>query len=114
MRSLGPEMWIWSLRRGSAWLSGISEIMDIRELERTRKPIRALTIFSPVSGYVMQKTALQGLKVMPGDNLYDIVDLSTVWVLADIYEVNRSIRQAWSAGKHQLWRINPEKPGAGV
>ena len=61
---------------------------DIRELERTRKPIRALTIFSPVSGYVMQKTAFQGLKIMPGDNLYDIVDLSTVWVQADIYEVN--------------------------
>jgi membrane fusion protein, copper/silver efflux system len=61
---------------------------DIRELERTRKPIRALTIFAPVSGYVTQKTAFQGLKIMPGDNLYDIVDLSTVWVLADIYEVN--------------------------
>ena len=61
---------------------------DIRELERTRKPIRALTIFSPVSGYVTQKTAFQGLKIMPGDNLYDIVDLSTVWVLADVYEVN--------------------------
>ncbi len=63
---------------------------DIRELERTRKPIRALTIFSPVSGYVMQKAAFQGLKIMPGDNLYDIVDLSTVWVQSDIYEVNLS------------------------
>ena len=92
---------------------------DIRELERTRKPIRALTIFSPVSGYVMQKTALQGLKVMPADNLYDIVDLSTVWVLADIYEVNASfvrlgqpasISLAYQPGK--TWRgrvtfINP-------
>jgi membrane fusion protein, copper/silver efflux system len=61
---------------------------DIRELERTRKPVRAVTIFSPVSGYVTAKTALQGLKVTPADNLYDIVDLSTVWVLADIYEAN--------------------------
>ena len=92
---------------------------DIRELERTRKPIRALTIFSPVSGFVMQKTALQGLKAMPADNLYDIVDLSTVWVLADIYEVNvsfvrlgqpASISLAYQPGK--TWRgrvtfINP-------
>ncbi len=61
---------------------------QIRELERTRKPLRALTINSPVSGYVTAKKALQGLRVMPGDNLYDIVDLSTIWVQADVYEVN--------------------------
>jgi membrane fusion protein, copper/silver efflux system len=92
---------------------------DIRELERTGKAIRALTIYAPVSGYVLQKTALQGLKVMPADNLYDIVDLSTVWVLADIYEVNlslvrlgqpASITLAYQPGK--TWRgrvafINP-------
>jgi Cu(I)/Ag(I) efflux system membrane fusion protein len=84
---------------------------DIQELERTRKPMRALTIFSPVSGYVTAKTALQGLKVIPGDHLYDIVDLSTVWVLADIYEVNlpfvrigqpASISLAYHPGK--TWR----------
>jgi membrane fusion protein, copper/silver efflux system len=92
---------------------------DIRELERTRKPIRALTIFSPVSGYVTEKTAFQGLKAIPGDNLYDIVDLSTVWVLADIYEASlpfvrlgqpASISLAYQPGK--TWRgrvtfINP-------
>jgi membrane fusion protein, copper/silver efflux system len=61
---------------------------EIRDLERTRKPSRALTIFSPASGYVTSKTAVHGLKVTPADNLYDIVDLSVVWVLADIYEVN--------------------------
>ena len=59
---------------------------EIREIERTRKPIRALTITAPVSGYVTAKTALHGLKVSPADDLYDIVDLSTVWILADIYE----------------------------
>jgi membrane fusion protein, copper/silver efflux system len=59
---------------------------DIEELERTRKPVRALTILSPYSGYVIAKTAEQGLKVMPADNLFDIVDLSTVWVVADVYE----------------------------
>jgi membrane fusion protein, copper/silver efflux system len=64
------------------------EEKDVRELEKTRKPIRALTIFSPVSGHVTEKAAFQGLKVSPGDNLYDIVDLSAVWVMADIYEVN--------------------------
>jgi Cu(I)/Ag(I) efflux system membrane fusion protein len=92
---------------------------DIHELEKTRKPVRALTIFSPASGYVTSKTAVHGLKVMPGDNLYDIVDLSTVWVLADVYEVNlpfvnvglpASMTLAYRPGK--TWRgrvtfINP-------
>jgi RND family efflux transporter MFP subunit len=61
---------------------------EIERLERTREPIRALTIDSPVTGFVMAKTAVEGLRVMPGDTLYDIVDLSTVWVEADVYEVN--------------------------
>jgi multidrug efflux pump subunit AcrA (membrane-fusion protein) len=61
---------------------------QIAELERTGRPIKALTIYSPVSGFVTAKTALQGMRVMPSDNLYDIIDLSWVWVLADVYEVN--------------------------
>jgi membrane fusion protein, copper/silver efflux system len=63
---------------------------QIRELEKSRKPLRALTIFSPVSGYVLIKTVVHGMRIMPGQDLYDIVDLSTVWILADVYEVNLS------------------------
>lgn len=74
-----------ALQRLSLWDVGEE---DIRRLEKTRKPLRDLTIYSPISGYVIQKTALMGLKVTPADNLYDIVDLSTVWVLADVYEMN--------------------------
>lgn len=59
---------------------------QIEKIAQTGKPIRTLTISSPVSGYVLQKTALQGMRVMPGEKLLDIVDLSTVWVVADIYE----------------------------
>ncbi len=59
---------------------------QIKKVEGTGQPIKTLTLYSPVSGYVTQKTAIQGMKVMPGDKLFDIVDLSSVWVLADIYE----------------------------
>jgi len=59
---------------------------QIKVIEETARPIRTLTINSPVEGYVIQKPALQGMKVMPGDKLFDIADLSTVWVIADIYE----------------------------
>jgi Cu(I)/Ag(I) efflux system membrane fusion protein len=39
-----------------------------------------------LTGFVIKKDALQGMKVMPDKELYTITDLSTVWVNADIYE----------------------------
>jgi Cu(I)/Ag(I) efflux system membrane fusion protein len=39
-----------------------------------------------VDGTVVQKNAIQGMRVMPGDKLFDIADLSTVWITADLYE----------------------------
>jgi Cu(I)/Ag(I) efflux system membrane fusion protein len=45
-----------------------------------------MTINSPASGYVFQKPVFKGTRVAPGEKIFDIVDLSTVWVLADIYE----------------------------
>jgi len=59
---------------------------QIKKIETTGKPIRTLTIYSPVSGYVLQKMAIQGMRVMPGEKLFDVVDLSSVWVVSDIYE----------------------------
>ena len=59
---------------------------QIRKIEETGKPVRTLTLYSPVSGFVTQKMAVQGMKVMPGEKLFDIADLSTLWVIADIYE----------------------------
>ncbi len=59
---------------------------QIERIEQTGKPVRTLTIYSPVSGYVVQKAALQGMRVGPGDKLFDIADLSTVWILSDIFE----------------------------
>jgi len=59
---------------------------EIKRIEESGKPVRTLTIYSPVGGYVVEKSALRGMRVMPGEKLFDIADLSTVWVLADIYE----------------------------
>ncbi len=59
---------------------------QIKKVEETGKPIRTLTLYSPVRGYVVQKAALQGMKVAPGEKIFDIADLSTVWIIADIYE----------------------------
>jgi Cu(I)/Ag(I) efflux system membrane fusion protein len=59
---------------------------EIRKLDETREPTRLMTVRSPASGYVYQKPAFRGTRVSPGDKILDIVDLSTVWVLADLYE----------------------------
>jgi Cu(I)/Ag(I) efflux system membrane fusion protein len=59
---------------------------QIAKIEQTGTPIRTLTIASPVSGSVLQKPALQGMRVMAGEKLLDLIDLSTVWIVADIYE----------------------------
>ncbi len=59
---------------------------QIAELERTGQPTKTLTLVSPINGFVIEKMALQGMRVEPSMVLYKIADLSTVWVYADIYE----------------------------
>jgi RND family efflux transporter MFP subunit len=61
---------------------------QIALIEKNREPIRALMVYAPVSGIVTAKTAVQGNRVMPADTLYDITDLSSLWVMADLYEIN--------------------------
>jgi membrane fusion protein, copper/silver efflux system len=59
---------------------------QIAQLERTRKPILATTIVSPVSGVVTKKLAVEQQYVLQGQALLEVADLSTVWVEADVYE----------------------------
>lgn len=59
---------------------------QITQLERTGKPIKAVPLYSPASGFVLTRNAYIKQRVMPDSELYSIADLSTVWVIADIYE----------------------------
>lgn len=59
---------------------------QIRTIEKTGRPIRTLTLYSPVNGSVVQKMAILGMRAMPGEKLFDIANLSNLWVIADIYE----------------------------
>lgn len=59
---------------------------EIRALEEKRQAPDVVTFRSPVSGFVIEKTALQGMHVMPGQMLYKVANLSTVWIEADVYE----------------------------
>lgn len=59
---------------------------ELQALSRNGQTRRALTLRSPVSGIVIEKKALQGMRFSPGDTLYQIADLSSVWVIADLNE----------------------------
>ncbi|MFA4915785.1 MAG: efflux RND transporter periplasmic adaptor subunit [Syntrophales bacterium] len=81
---------------------------QIKKIEESGKPIRTLTLYSPVSGYIIEKTALQGMRVMPGEKLFDVADLSTVWVIADIYEYDLPLVKVGVPAKIKL-NYSPEK-----
>ena len=59
---------------------------EIRALDETRRAPDVVMFRSPVTGFVIEKAALQGMHVTLGQTLYKVADLSTVWVEADVYE----------------------------
>jgi Cu(I)/Ag(I) efflux system membrane fusion protein len=59
---------------------------QIAELEKTRKSQEILTLQSPFKGIVQDIPVDQGRRVMTGDHLVDIANLSVVWVWAQFYE----------------------------
>lgn len=59
---------------------------QIEELEKTGKPGTDMTVYAPLDGIVLEKMVLDGGYITPGMNLYKIADLSTIWVIADVYE----------------------------
>jgi Cu(I)/Ag(I) efflux system membrane fusion protein len=59
---------------------------QLETLARTGEATRTVTFRSPATGVVMEKKAVSGMRFMPGEMLYQIADLSQVWVLADVNE----------------------------
>ena len=59
---------------------------QIDEVGRTGKPIENLTVYAPASGYVTERNAFLKQHVTSDTVLYTLADLSSVWVLADVFE----------------------------
>jgi Cu(I)/Ag(I) efflux system membrane fusion protein len=72
-----------ALKRLRNW--DISEA-QLHRLQIDGKATRTLTLYSPENGFVLEKTAVQGMRFMPGEPLFKIADLSTIWLLADLFE----------------------------
>lgn len=59
---------------------------QVEELGRTGEFKKTVTVYSPGSGIVIEKDVVQGQKVMAGEALFKIADLSRVWILGEVYE----------------------------
>jgi membrane fusion protein, copper/silver efflux system len=59
---------------------------EIDAIAASGRPARTVAVTAPISGHVLRKSAVQGAYVEPGTELFEIADLTRVWVLADIYE----------------------------
>lgn len=72
---------------------------ELDRLARTREPRRALTITSPLTGTVVERGVVDGMRVMPDTPLMVVADLRNVWVMTDIFEHDLG---AIKLGEHAL------------
>jgi RND family efflux transporter MFP subunit len=63
-------------------------------LDRDREAPQVVTVAAPASGFIVEKQAIQGMHVMPGQTLYKMGDVSVVWVEADLYESDIALVRA--------------------
>ena len=75
---------------------------QIEEITRTRKPLTNITIYSPISGYVMMRNAFPKQRITPETELYTVVDLSKVWIMADVFENEASMIQVGMPARMSL------------
>lgn len=59
---------------------------EIERLEQTGEVRKTVLLKSPATGIVVEKHVVEGAHLKPGMDLYQIADLSTVWVHASVYD----------------------------
>jgi Cu(I)/Ag(I) efflux system membrane fusion protein/cobalt-zinc-cadmium efflux system membrane fusion protein len=59
---------------------------EIAKLEETGKPTSDVTIYSPASGYITERSALPNMYADLSTRLYTIADLTQVWVNAQVFQ----------------------------
>ncbi len=59
---------------------------ELQRLQDEEKPRQYVTLRSQANGVVLEKPSIEGKRFMAGDVLYQIADLSAIWLLADVFE----------------------------
>jgi Cu(I)/Ag(I) efflux system membrane fusion protein len=70
---------------------------EIRRVEQAGRPIKTITLYAPTTGYVMEKSVLEGQKVDSATPLMVVADLGVVWVQAEFYEEDAGVVQVGDA-----------------
>lgn len=63
---------------------------QIKQLEATQTPLTSVTFYSPLSGFILEKNVFEKQRVTYDTETYSIADLSTIWLMADLYEYEAS------------------------
>jgi Cu(I)/Ag(I) efflux system membrane fusion protein len=58
----------------------------ITAIDRTRQVLTSITWTAPRDGLILERNAVEGMKASPGDVLFRLADVSTVWIVADVPE----------------------------
>ena len=92
---------------------------EIAAIEQSGKVQKTLTLRSSASGYVLEKNVVAGQKIVAGDALYRVADLSTVWVEGEVFEqdlanvrLGQMVHADFQAlpGEHRMGRISYVDP----
>jgi len=83
MRESTDNLVVAARKRLELWDIGAREI---DEIGRTGETVKNLPLEAPISGFVMERNAYPKQHVTPETVLYTVADLSTVWVIADVFE----------------------------
>lgn len=75
---------------------------QIHEIESSGKAARTMTLYSPIDGFVMIRNAYEQTYVTPETDLYDIADLSNIWVYVDIFEYEAPYVRLGQAAQMEL------------
>jgi Cu(I)/Ag(I) efflux system membrane fusion protein len=64
---------------------------ELQRLQQEGTPRQFLTLRSRANGVVIEKPSIEGKRFMAGDALYQIADLSSIWLIADVFEQDLSL-----------------------
>jgi Cu(I)/Ag(I) efflux system membrane fusion protein len=81
---------------------------DIDKVLKTHQPMRAIPVYAPQAGNVTKKNLVVGSYVTPEMALYEIQDLSRVYIVADVFQHDIGFLQKGTAGRFAPAR-NPDQ-----
>jgi len=102
--SLGKNMLRSTEQRLLLW--GVSP-KELQGLKNERRVKEQMTINAPIGGTVVEKAVLDGQYVKEGQHLYTVADLSSLWMLAHVYEYE----QGWIDEGQKVSITSPSFPG---